>query len=232
MHNSHNFGFFFFHLSLSVRWNSAKTFRECLHNPFWVTRKSLTICLRPGTAQNSSKALLLLSTHLSLPLYSQGFSSWLHCSQERAFSCPSSFMASLCPEYSSEDSAQECLGTASLAIWNCAVSLKFTGLAYFTQWPTGEDTAHFFFFEILVGWLLGSHEAVAAKSGAWPGSICICASFNPCSLLVPRERSHVCWHILWQLYVLLMHPTRESPGSLLPSEPSRLISPSFHNPPP
>lgn len=66
----------------------ATTFRECLHNPFWVTRKSLTICLRPGTAQNSSKALLLLSMHLSLPRLSQGFSSWLHCSQERAFSCP------------------------------------------------------------------------------------------------------------------------------------------------
>lgn len=52
--------------------------------------------------------------------------------------------------------------------------------------------------------------------------------------MVPRERSQVCRHALWQLYVPLgmeMCPTRESPGSLLPSEPNRFISPSFHNPP-
>lgn len=96
--NSHYFVFcFFFSVWVFLCGETATTFRECLHNPFWVTRKSLTICLRPGIAQNSSKALLLLSMHLSLPLHSQGFSSWQHCSQERAFSCPLSFMVFTLP---------------------------------------------------------------------------------------------------------------------------------------
>lgn len=41
-------------------------------------------------------------------------------------------------------------------------------------------------------------------------------------------------HVLWQLYfplVIEMFPTRESPGSLLPSEVNVPILPSFHNPP-
>lgn len=63
-------------------------------------------------------------------------------------------------------------------------------------------------------------------------TLCICANFNPYRLLVSRERSHACWHILYELYFPLgmeMCPIRESSVSLLPSEPSRFISPSFHN---
>lgn len=65
-------------------------------------------------------------------------------------------------------------------------------------------------------------------------AFCICASFNPYNLLVPREGCKFCLHILWQLYfplVMETFATRESPGSLLPSEPNVSILPSFHNPP-
>lgn len=138
--NSHYFGFFFFFLFGSF---SVVKLQQPLESVYTIPSGSLgkvspsvldleLLRIAPRLCSCFPCTFLCLCTLRASPVDSTA-------PRKGHFPVPSPSWFSLCPECSSQDSAQECVGTTSLA-WSCVVSLKFTRLAHFLEWLTGEDT--------------------------------------------------------------------------------------------